>query len=97
MKVRWAQEALNDRNTIWDYLSARNPVAAVETDESFSNAIAALTEQPELGVMGKIAGTREWLPHRNYRLIYEYDAASQTLSILTIIHTARLWPPVSQT
>lgn len=70
MKIRWAQEALNDRIAIWEYLSARNPVAAVETDSGFSNAVATLTEQPESGVPGKIAGTREWFPHRNYRLIY---------------------------
>ncbi|USS96002.1 hypothetical protein M5J15_02110 [Serratia symbiotica] len=33
MKVRWTDEALQDRTAIWDYLAERNFVAAVELDE----------------------------------------------------------------
>lgn len=95
MKVRWAQEALDDRTAIWDYLAERSPVAAAELDERFSEAAARLAEHPLMGVTGKIAGTRELVPHEHYRLVYETDDESGTVWIVTLIHTARCWPPVS--
>ncbi|AIX73976.1 MAG: type II toxin-antitoxin system mRNA interferase toxin, RelE/StbE family [Mixta calida] len=95
MKVLWAQEALNDRTAIWDYLEERNPLAAAEMDERFSEAAARLAEQPLMGAPGKIAGTRELIPHEHYRLVYELDEEAGIVWIVTLIHTARCWPPVS--
>lgn len=95
MKVLWAQEALNDRTAIWDYLEERNPLAAAEMDERFSEAAARLAEQPLIGAPGKIAGTRELIPHEHYRLVYELDEEAGIVWIVTLIHTARCWPPVS--
>ena len=91
----WAQEALNDRTAIWDYLEERNPLAAAEMDERFSEAAAGLAEQPLMGAPGKIAGTRELIPHEHYRLVYELDEEAGIVWIVTLIHTARCWPPVS--
>lgn len=94
MKVFWAQEALNSRVAIWDYLSERNPLAASEMDERFSESAALLAEQPLMGVPGKIAETRELVPHEHYRLVYELDEEAGIIWIVTLIHTARNWPPV---
>ena len=89
-------EALDDRTAIWDYLTERNPQAAAEMDERFSESAALLTEQPLMGVPGKIVGTRELIPHELYRLVYELDEDTDTVWIVTLIHTARwCWPPVS--
>ena len=41
---------------------------------------------------GQVPGTRELNPHRSYRLVYEI--AGDTVWILVLIHTARLWPPL---
>ena len=95
MKVLWAQEALNDRTAIWDYLAERNPLAAAEMDERFSEAAAILAEHPLMGVAGKIAGTRELISHEHYRLVYEQDEEAGIVWVVTLIHTARCWPPVS--
>ena len=95
MKVLWAQEALNDRTAIWDYLAERNPLAAAEMDERFSEAVAILAEHPLMGVAGKIAGTRELISHEHYRLVYELDEEAGIVWVVTLIHTARCWPPVS--
>ncbi|WP_338556780.1 type II toxin-antitoxin system RelE/ParE family toxin [Erwinia sp. E_sp_B04_7] len=97
MNVRWAQEALADRNAIWDYLAERNPMAAMAMDERFSEAAALLGEHPQMGVEGKIAGTRELIPHEHYRLVYETDEEHDTVWIVTLNHTARLWPPLTET
>jgi toxin ParE1/3/4 len=60
-------------------------------DEIFSAAVSRLAEHPLLGRGGQIPGTRELIPHENYRLVYEVRA--DTVWILTLVHTARLWPP----
>ena len=44
-----------------------------------------------MGRGGKIAGTREVIPHPSYRLVYEVN--DQAVWILALVHTARLWPP----
>ncbi|WP_420856699.1 type II toxin-antitoxin system RelE/ParE family toxin [Variovorax beijingensis] len=46
---------------------------------------------PLLGRAGQIPGTRELIPHESYRLVYEVRA--DTIWILTLVHTARQWPP----
>jgi len=96
VKIRWAQEALQDRTLIWEYLSERNPVAALELDKRFSDAVHRLAEHPFIGITGRIPGTREWVLHEHYRLIYEINEETKTLWIITLIHTARCWPPEAE-
>lgn len=91
MRVLWTPEALQDRNDIWDYIATDNPRAAARMDELFSDAASRLSEHPKLGRPGKIPGTRELIAHESYRLVYEIT--DDTVWILTLIHTARLWPP----
>ncbi|MBK9572427.1 MAG: type II toxin-antitoxin system RelE/ParE family toxin [Rhodoferax sp.] len=91
MSVFWAPQAQQDRSDIWDYIAADNPRAAVKMDELFSEAVARLAEHPKLGRAGRIAGTRELIPHESYRLVYEIER--ETVWILALVHTARQWPP----
>lgn len=92
MKIRWTPEAEDDRFAIWSYIAENNPEAAARVDMLFSAAAASLAEQPQLGRIGKISGTRELIPHENYRLVYE--VADQTVWVLALVHVARLWPPL---
>ena len=92
MKVIWTPEAEQDREDIWLHIAADNLRAAVRMDELFSDAAARLADHPKLGRPGKIPGTRELIPHENYRMVYEIDG--ETVWVLTLVHTARQWPPV---
>ena len=92
MRVIWTPEAQQDRVDVWDYIEADNPQAAARLDKLFSDAVARLAEHPKLGRPGKIPGTRELIPHENYRLIYEIE--QETVWVLALVHTARHWPPV---
>lgn len=92
MRVRWTPEAEQDRESIWNYLLARDPDAALRIDLLFSDAVAKLEDFPMLGHSGEVPGTRELTPHRSYRLIYEI--VDETIWILVLIHTARQWPPL---
>ena len=92
MNVVWTPEAEQDRDDIWLHIAADNPRAAARMDELFGDAAARLADHPKLGRPGKIAGTRELIPHENYRLVYEI--VGETVWVLTLIHTSRLWPSV---
>jgi toxin ParE1/3/4 len=71
VKVIWTPEARQDRADIWDYIAAENPQAAARLDELFGEAAERLARHPKMGRPGKIAGTRELIPHESYRLVYE--------------------------
>jgi addiction module RelE/StbE family toxin len=92
LRVVWTPESEQDRANIWDYIAADNPLAAARMDRVFSDAAAKLASFPELGRAGKVPGTRELLPHENYRLVYEVEG--ETVWVLALVHAARRWPPV---
>lgn len=91
MKVIWTPEAQQDRADVWDYIAVDNPRAAARMDELFSDAATSLAEYPNLGLAGKIPGTRELIPHESYRLVYEIER--ETVWVLALVHTSRQWPP----
>jgi toxin ParE1/3/4 len=94
VRVVWTPEALQDRADVWGYVEAENPQAAVRMDELFSKAAAMLANYPELGRPGKTQGTRELIPHRNYRLVYEIS--DDAVWVLALVHMARQWPLVRE-
>ncbi|MFV0370905.1 MAG: type II toxin-antitoxin system RelE/ParE family toxin [Azonexus sp.] len=95
MIVVWTPEAEQDRTDIWDYIAADNPGAAVRMDTLFSDAADRLAKHPKMGKTGKIPGTRELIPHESYRLVYEIDG--DTAWVLALVHTARQYPPITDT
>lgn len=91
MKVRWTPEAEQDRAAIIDYIAEDNPRAAARMDELFQAAAGRLRDFPRAGRPGAITGTRELIPHENYRLVYEIEG--DMVWVLTLVHVARQWPP----
>ncbi len=91
MRVFWASAAEQDRADIIDYISQDNPLAAIRMDELFAEAAGRLAQHAHLGKAGQITGTRELIPHESYRLVYEVE--DETVWILALVHTARMWPP----
>ena len=94
MRVIWTPEAQRDRADIWDYIATDDPLAAASIDELFSDAAARLARHALIGQQRKVPGTRELIPHESYRVVYEIDG--ETVWILALVHTARLWPPVGE-
>jgi addiction module RelE/StbE family toxin len=92
VRVRWTTEALEDRLQIWDYIAAEDPQAVVRLDQRIADTVSLLREHPEMGRPGMIAGTRELIPHENYRVVYEI--ARDVVWILAVVHAARNWPSV---
>jgi toxin ParE1/3/4 len=71
VKVFWTPEAEQERSEICAYIADQNPSAAAWMDKLFSDAAARLGKLPNIGRIGTIAGTRELIPHENYRLVSE--------------------------
>lgn len=94
MSVFWTPEALADRHSIYDYIEADSPDAAVSLDERFSDEAKRLSTYPYLGRPGRVSGTRELVVHQNYILIY--NVAGAVIRVLRVLHVARHWPVVGQ-
>ncbi|TPG66320.1 type II toxin-antitoxin system RelE/ParE family toxin [Pseudomonas arsenicoxydans] len=93
MRIIWTPAAAQDRADIWDYLYELNPVAAIDMDNRFRDAVSRIARYPETGPLGIITGTRELIPHQSYRLVYQPE--SDATWILALVHTSRQWPPSS--
>lgn len=91
MKVRWSVEADQDRDEIVGYIWTDNPSAARRMDALFDAAVERLAGFPWLGREGAIPGTREFIPHPSYRLVYEVK--DNEIVVHALVHTARWWPP----
>jgi len=90
VKLLWTQQALEDRRSIRNWIAQHNPVAAVALDALFTEAAAHLRAHPRMGKNGRVDGTREWLAHSNYIVVYR--ANDQEVLILRLLHAARQWP-----
>jgi plasmid stabilization system protein ParE len=68
MRLEWSVFAQADREAIFDYIEADSPQAAVRVDERIQAQVEQLTNFPEMGRPGRIAGTRaSHQPHTVYR------------------------------
>ncbi|WP_337048008.1 type II toxin-antitoxin system RelE/ParE family toxin [Serratia liquefaciens] len=90
MKLKWTDPAIADRMAIYDYLASKDPIAAAEIDALISAAASQLSRNPSSGKVGRVSGTREWVIHHFYLLIYEVK--NDLLIILAVVHSRRQWP-----
>lgn len=85
---------MDDRETIFRHISLDNPAAAIAMDDLFVEKAHILLDHPMLGRSGRLAGTREFVVHRNYLLIYRMRP--REILILRVLHGARKWPPYDE-
>ncbi|EFC89955.1 addiction module toxin, RelE/StbE family [Neisseria mucosa ATCC 25996] len=90
MRVEWSEKALNEAESIVNYIFEENPIAALETDDLIRNAIGLLEKMPLAGRYGKVADTRELVINRNYFVVYEI--ADNRVLILGVKHTRQRYP-----
>ncbi len=91
MKLRYTPRARSDLAEIHDYIAQENPQAARRVIVIIRMAADALLQNPLVGRAGRVAGTRELAVGRfPFMLAYRVDA--DEVQILSVIHTARMWP-----
>lgn len=91
MRIRWLTEALADMQAIKGYIAEQNPVAARQVIASIRRDVISLTDQPNIGRIGRLPETRE-LVINQYPYIVAYREQRDEVHILAVVHTSRRWP-----
>lgn len=88
--TRWLPSALDDLSTIVSYIFERNPVAARQLAEHLLADAEILSQLPALYRPGRVPGTREFVSHPNYILIYR--VIDDAVEILNVVHSRQRYP-----
>lgn len=91
LTVEWSNEAQLDFVEIQLYISARNPEASQKLADTIENAVEQLLPRmPYAFKKGRVSGTREYVVHPNYIVIYR--VGNSTVKVLRILHAKREYP-----
>jgi len=88
----WKHAAVADRDAITEYIARDNPVAAVELVDMLIEKAAMLDANPKVGRPGRMKGTREWVAHHHYVIVYHLTGKPLWVEILRVLHTSQAWP-----
>lgn len=88
----WKLAAIANRKKIAQYIAQDNPVAAVELVDLLIEQAERLDVNPKMGRSGRIDGTREWVAHPHYVIVYHLIGKPVQVEILRVLHTAQQWP-----
>lgn len=91
MEIIWRRSALNDLESIREFIAQDNPRAATHVHAAIKAAIDPLADHPSLGRAGRVEGTRELIV-AGLPYIVVYRAAEDIVRILAVIHTSRQRP-----
>jgi len=90
LNLEWKATAIADLLAIVDTISEDNPDAAQALKDEIEAKTSRLPDNPQLYRAGRVDGTREMVVRPNYIVIYAENARAVT--ILRVLHAARLWP-----
>ncbi|MGA9866384.1 MAG: type II toxin-antitoxin system RelE/ParE family toxin [Acetobacteraceae bacterium] len=99
MPVRWTHPAQTDFLGIVEWLTARNPAAAIRIGRRILAAVDNLPGSPYIGRSGRSPETRELVVTRTpYLVVYAVEPAvvmsdPPSVVVLRVLHGAMLWPP----
>lgn len=95
MILVWLPMAIEERFEQLDYIAQDNPLAAITQDEEIEQQASLLVEQPEMGRVGRVKGTRELvITHTPFIAIYRIK--DERIEILRFLHGAQKWPKGSK-
>ena len=88
--LRWTRRALMRLDQVGSYIEKEDPQAAARVIARLVSSVDLLTEQPAMGRVGRIKGTRE-LVFADIPYIIPYRVQPTTIEILTVMHAAQKW------
>jgi toxin ParE1/3/4 len=86
----WRPSALDQLDSLVGYIAERNLIAAERMESLIHHAAAVIESAPMAGRPGRVAGTREWVVHPNYILIYRVTRTR--ITILRVLHARQRFP-----
>ncbi len=91
MSLIWSRRSQANLKSILKHVAKDNPAAAQQLVEQIaSSAEATLSGHPLAGRAGRIEGTREWVAHKRYIVVYRVDNGQ--VRVITVRHTSPQWP-----
>ncbi|AOS85032.1 addiction module antitoxin [Chlorobaculum limnaeum] len=95
MKVQWSRSARKRLEEIEAYISLDRPETARKLIRSLITKTALkLSQYPQIGRAGRLAGTRE-LVYRDAPFLVVYTVRNDTITVLTVFHTSQQFPQSS--
>ncbi len=91
MSLIWSRRAANNLKTIAAFIAQDDPGAAqAHVDAIIGSAETTLGTSPRAGRPGRVEGTREWVVHKHYIVVYRIR--NEQVQVITVRHTAPNWP-----
>jgi len=90
LPVVWLESALDDLGAITEYIADRNPAAASKLNAQLQEDAELLGQLPAIFRHGPVAGTRQFVSHPNYILIYRVTTSE--IQILNVVHARQRYP-----
>lgn len=85
----WLDEALDDLESIIDFIEAHNPTAAQRLGSAVRDTAERLPAHPYMYRTGRVPGTREALITPSYVLVYR---VAEAIEVLAVLHTRQQYP-----
>jgi addiction module RelE/StbE family toxin len=83
--------AVDQLESIFDFIAEENPAAAERTIRRIRQAILRTARMPNSGRIGRVAGTRE-ITVSGTRYVVAYRVLEKMIQVLAVFHGAQKWP-----
>lgn len=91
MKIAWLPASLEDRDSIYSYISADSGPAALRVNDAIETQIDRLMNYPNMGRVGRQIRTRE-LVIVGTPYVAVYLVQPDSVLIVRVLHAAQTWP-----
>ena len=91
MKIKWLKLAYRDLEYVEAYIAQESPTSAVQVILRIIDTVELLSDQPGIGRLGRVEGTRE-LVITGTPFVVPYRKKDGCIEILRVYHQARKWP-----
>jgi len=93
MSLTWSRRSEANLKSILGHIAKDDPVAARRlVDRIVDSAENTLSGQPRAGRLGRVEGTREWIAHKHYIVVYR--VTNEQVRVIAVRHTSPDWPKV---
>ena len=88
MQIKYSKKLEHSLDHIYNYIAVDNPKSATIHIEKILNSINLIIKNPQIGIVGRVIGTREFfIPSTNYFIVYK--VSTMKLDFINIIHTSK--------
>ena len=91
MNVRWTMPAVNQLESIFEYIADANPAASERTIRRIHDAIRRTARLPYARRAGRVPVTRE-IAVAATPYVVAYLIAEKSIHVLAILHGSQDWP-----